>query len=482
VGIDDRGTPSAALSRCWQSGSVAEAFPPFGDIALNATERIAHFIATTRYQDVPAPVLAASRTIILDGIANVLAGSTQSVSEHVRRYVDRLGGRPECTVVGAAFKTNPPLAAFANGAAMHVLDYEPQGIPSTHGTSTLLPGIVALAEVNGASGRALLTAFAVGWEIQQRIAMAARRAESRPFHPPGIYGPPASAAACANLLSLDEHQTRMALGIGASRTGALFANNGTMTKCTHPGNSTRMGVEAALLAADGFTANDAIFETERGYVETIFGGEFDWDALLDGLGSRWNLAQHGFNIKRYPAQIAMQWATEAVVLLKEKNGIRADDVEWLELEVSSRRPGLSRPAPATGLDGKFSFEYVAAVALTQEQVGIDSFSDAVRFSAPVEAALKKIRLKPNPDISTSTLEQWAQARAGLKDGRVLVERCDAYRGSSRNPIGREAHLVKVRDCMRRVLAEPAMERLIALVEQLDDLADAGVLARALVGE
>jgi 2-methylcitrate dehydratase PrpD len=449
---------------------------------LDATARIARFIASTRYESVPPAVREATRTIILDGIANVLAGSTQAVSEHVRRYVDRLGGRPDCTVVGAGFRTNAPLAAFANGAAMHVLDYEPQGIPSTHGTSTLLPGILALAEVNASSGRGLLTAFAVGWEVQQRIARAARRAESRPFHPPGIYGPPAAAAACANLLGLDEHKTRMALGIGASRTGALFANNGTMTKCTHPGNSTRMGCEAALLAADGFTANEAIFEAERGYVETLFGADFEWDALLDGLGSSWNLQQHGFNIKRYPAQIAMQWATEAVVLLKEKNAIRAEDVEWLELEVSSRRPGLSRPAPATGLDGKFSFEYVAAVALTQEQVGIDSFSDAVRFSAPVEAALKKIRLKPNPDISTSTLEQWAQARAGLKDGRVLVERCDAYRGSARNPIGRDAHLVKVRDCMRRTLTEPAMERLIGLVERLEELPDSRVLARALVGE
>jgi aconitate decarboxylase len=241
-------------------------------------------------------------------------------------------------------------------------------------------------------------------------------------------------------------------------------------------------VEAAMLAADGFTANDSIFETGRGYVETLFGDAFEWDALLDGLGTQWNLQQRGFNIKRYPAQIAMQWATESVVLLREKNKIHADDVEWLELEVSSRRPGLSRPAPATGLDGKFSFEYVAAVALTQDQVGIDSFSDAVRFSTPVEAALKKIRLKPNPDISTSTLDTWAQARAGLKDGRVLVERCDAYRGSARNPITRDAHLVKVRDCMRRVLPEVKMERLIGLIDGLDDLQDARVLVRALVGE
>ena len=249
-----------------------------------------------------------------------------------------------------------------------------------------------------------MTAFAVGWEVQQRLVMAARKAESRPFHPPGIFGPPAAASGCAKLLGLPEDKVRMALGIAASRTGGLFANNGTMTKSTHPGNAGRMGVEAVLLAADGFTANDSIFETPRGYVETIFGDDFDWDALLGGLGEQWNVQRHGFNIKRYPAQIGMQWATECVALLREKNGIRADDVEWLELEVSAKRAADSNPAVATGLAGKFSFEYCAAVALTQDHVGIDSFTDAVRFSAPVEAALKKIRLKPNPDIPTSTMD------------------------------------------------------------------------------
>ncbi len=448
---------------------------------MNATEQIARFIAKTAYEDIPRPVLDATRTIILDGIANILAGSRQPVLEHIRHYVDRMGGRPDCTVVGASFRTNPPLAAFANGAAMHVLDYEPQGIPSTHGTSTLLPGILALAEVNGASGRAVVTAFAVGWEVQQRIAMAARNAESRPFHPPGIYGPPACASGCANLLGLQEEKVRMALGIAASRTGGLYANNGTMTKSTHPGNSGRMGVEAALLAADGFTANDSIFETPRGYVEVIFGDAFEWNALLGGLGEQWNVERHGFNIKRYPAQIGMQWGTECVALLREKNGIRAEDVEWLELEVPSSRAAVSNPAPATGLAGKFSYEYCAAVALTQDQVGIDAFTDAVRFSAPVEAALKKIRLKPNPDIPTPTTTTWVQARAGLTDGRVLVERCDAFRGSVRNPITRDAHLVKVKDCMSRALPGPAIERLIGLVDGLEDLKDARVLARALVG-
>src|SRR5688572_2278959 len=390
-----------------------------------------------------------------------------------------MGGRPDCTVVGASFRTNAPLAALANGAAMHVLDYEPQGIPSTHGTSTLLPGILALAEVEGASGRDVITAFAIAWEVQQRIAMAARNAKSRPFHPPGIYGPPSAASGCAKLLGLPHDKVRMALGIACGRTGGLYANNGTMTKSTTPANSGRMGVEAALLAADGFTANDSIFEAPRGYVDVLFGDAFEWNTLLDGLGEKWNLQQHGFNIKRYPAQIGMQWVTEAVVLLREKNGIRADDVEWLELEVPEERAeNTSVPQPATGLAGKFSCEYCAAAALTQVEVGIDTFSDPVRFSAPMEATLKKIRVKANPEIETASTKTWVLARAQLKDGRVVTERCDAFRGSSRNPIDRESHLVKVRDCMRRALPEAAMERLIGL----DEVEDARVLVRALVAD
>jgi hypothetical protein len=77
---------------------------------------------------------------------------------------------------------------------------------------------------------------------------------------------------------------------------------------------------------------------------------------------------------------------------------------------------------------------------------------------------------------------WAQARAQLKDGRIITERCDAYRGAARNPITPEQHLVKVRDCMRRALPEPAMERLIGMVQRLDELDDARALAKALVGE
>lgn len=143
---------------------------------------------------------------------------------------------------------------------------------------------------------------------------------------------------------------------------------------------------------------------------------------------------------------------------------------------------MSNPAPPTGLAGKFSYEYCAAVALTQNQVGIDAFTDEVRFSNAVEALLRKIRLKPNADIPRSTRGTWVEARAGLKDGRIVSERCDAFRGSVGNPISRDIHLMKVKDCMSRALPGPAIERLTGLVDGLEDLKDVRVLARGLVGE
>ena len=98
----------------------------------------------------------------------------------------------------------------------------------------------------------------------------------------------------------------MALGIAASRTGGLFANNGTMVKATHPGNAARMSTEAALLARRGFLSHDAIFESPRGYVSVLFDDRFDWDGFLADAGTVFHLVDPGFNIKRYPAQIGMQ--------------------------------------------------------------------------------------------------------------------------------------------------------------------------------
>jgi 2-methylcitrate dehydratase PrpD len=438
---------------------------------MGVTEELAQFITDTRYEALPSRLVEAAKIAILDGIGNMLAGATQPLVELVSRHIQTMGGTPTCSVVGRGYKTNPAQAAFANGVSLHCLDFEIQGSPPTHGTSACLPPALALGEVSGITGKRLIEAYVVGWEVQARLRHAAARADLRGFHPPGLFGPMGAVAASARVLALNQQQVCMALGIAASHTGGLTANTGTMVKSTHPGAAARHGVEAALLASEGFISHGAILEAPQGYVEVLFGETFDWELLTRDLGTTFQLVESGFNIKRYPAQIFMQWPIEAVCTLQQKYHLRLEDVAYLELEVPQARGDRSIPQPKSGLEGKFSFEYCGAVALAYGRVDLDSFSDATRFSPQVEEALRKVRLKFNPAIPADPRRTWAVARIGTKDGQVYSEQCRSYRGAVANPMSREERLEKVRMCASRVLSSEDTERIITQVEALEELDD-----------
>ena len=444
------------------------------------TETLARFVTDTSYDKLPADVVAAAKIAIFDGIANMLAGATQPLSAIIVNYLKQIGGNPQSTVVGHDFKTSAPSAAFANGVFLHCLDYEIQGQPVAHGTSNILPPALAVAEISGASGQRLIEAYVIGWEINARLRKASKECDTRGYHPPGLIGPLSAAAASAKVLGMDAAGVRMAMGIAASHTGGLTANTGTMVKSTHPGNAGRTGVESALLAQAGFESRDGILEAARGFVETLFGDAFEWDALTGDLGKQWQLVDPGYNIKRYPAQIFMQWVIEAALTLRQRHEFRPEDITYVELEVPGKHERSGHAGAAkSGLDGKFDFAYCGAVAIADGQVNIDSFSDSKRFSPTLESILKKVRIKRNPDIPKDPPDNWAVARVGLSDGREISETCRHYRGSIANPMNREERLAKLRDCAKYSLDSADVERVIGMAEPLESLSDVRALMSVL---
>ena len=277
-------------------------------------------------------------------------------------------------------------------------------------------------------GNRVITAYVLGWEIQGRLRAASAPATAPGYHPPGLVGPLGGAAAAAKTVGLDADQTLMALGIAASRTGGLTANTGTMVKSTHPGNAARMGAEAAILAGMGYTASDEVLESPVGYAAAIFGGEFNWDVATGGLGASWRLVDPGFDIKRFPAQVYMQNAIEAALNLREQNGVDPNNIE--QVTIRRRGRGHSGPVPRSGLDGKFSVEYCAAAALLDGHVGIDTFTDARRFSPDMEAIAGSHRQWSRKDRSRA--RRWPPPL--LKDGTTVSAECSAFTGSASNPM------------------------------------------------
>ena len=428
---------------------------------MNATKILSQFVASSRYDYF---VIEAAKIAILDGVANMLAGSTQELASIVGRYVQDMGGSTRSSVVGWGFKTNAPSAAFANGVFGHCLDFEIQGYPPTHGTSSCLPAALALGEERHTNGKAIIEAYVMGWEIQGRLRAASAAFSNPAYHPPGLVGPLGGAVAGAKVLGLDAWHIQMAMGIAASRTGGLTANTGTMVKSTHTGNAARMGAEAAILAAAGYTSSDSILEAPNGYSDALFDGNMDWEILTNGLGVSYRLVDPGFDIKRFPAQVHMQNPIEAVLNLLESHSLRADDVENLTVHTGGR--GHSGSLPASGLDGKFSIEYCAAAALLDGKVGIETFTDDRRFSPDMEETLGKIQVKPSNQDSAVV-----KVTALLKDGRSAEAECRGFRGSAQNPMSREERMDKVIDCVGRVLTDQDADRLVSLIEDLENVAD-----------
>ena len=429
--------------------------------ATGATATLALLISELRYEDLSLQAVAAAKVGILDGVAVMLAGSTfHPLASVMAGYVKEMGGTPRCSVVGWGFRTSAPSAAFANGSFGHSLDFEPQGFPRTHGTSSCLPTALALGEEARASGRDIILAYVLGWEVQHRLRAASGRAPG--YHPPGLVGPMGGAAAAASVLGLDAEQTRMALGIAATRTGGLTANTGTMTKSTHPGNAARMGAEAGILARAGFTSNPDVLEAPNGYAYALFRGEMEWDLVTGRAGTDFRIVDPGFDIKRFPAQITMQWPIEAVLNLREIHSLSPEEVEHLTLEL--RSSGHSGPFPISGLDGKFSVEYCAAAALLDGRVNIETFTDERRFAPDMEAMLPRMSVSPWD-------RNHARATARLRNGRTLSAECIHFRGSVQNPMTREERLDKYRYCAGHALSDQDAERLLGLLERLEAVED-----------
>jgi 2-methylcitrate dehydratase PrpD len=448
------------------------------------TKRLADCVVSVNYDSLPPEVTAVAKTVTLDGIGNMLAGSVQPLGEILIKFVQSMGGVPTATVIGTQVMTNAAYAAFANAAFCHSMDYEAMWWPPTHPTSPVLPALLALSEQEGLSGKRVLEALIAGFEVQGRLNITVDWIQDpyAYFHPPGTIGVVGSAAACAKLLGLDAWKTRMAIGIAASRAGGIWANSGTMTKSQHSANSARSGVESALLARAGYTSNEDVLESKTGgFVKLFFGDEADLEMIVRDFGSPYRMVDPGLTFKKYPAQTTTHWCIDAALELRNRHRFAPADIAEVSVVVGDPNWSAQWLNPKSGLDGKFSIHYTVALALIDGKVVIDSFTDERRFASDMEQLLGKIRVREDKSIPPGLdfPNTWAIVTVNLKDGRALSARCDKPKGRGGNPLTRDEVLAKFRDCGRRVLSDEAIDRVITQVDELDRLKNTGELFSAL---
>lgn len=440
---------------------------------MGLTGDLCTIIHSTRYETLGDECVARVKAAIQDGVAVALAGCKEKPVALAIAHAKHLGGAPQAAVWGNGFKGSVVQAANINAMATHVLDFEPMWSPPTHSVSPTVPVAFALAELNGASGRDLITAVAKGLEIQGRLQYAGNQfaPEDLRFHPPGVAGVFGSAIVAAHLLNLDVDRMRAALGIAASRAGSLLANVGSMTKCTHCGNAAAGGLEAALLAQSGFSASRDVLEAHKGVIAAFYQDGFDAERLL-GYGKPWRVVDPGLAIKLFPSQFGTHYAINAALDIHQLAG-DASRIKSARI-VSPVMKYVDRPRPATGLDGKFSLQYAAAAAMLDGKVGIDTFTDERRFRPDMVAMLDRITLVQDASIVGDFHHMHISIDAELDNGERVSALCRSPKGAWGAPMGPADHRAKLLDCFNRALAPAQVGELSGLFEKLETLDAAGV--------
>ena len=417
---------------------------------------------------------AAARAL-LDTIGVMLAGASEPAAASVQQVVAQESSGLQCSVLGTGLRTSATNAALANGTAAHAHDYDDMCFVSlAHPSAPLVAAGLAIAERSGATGRALLEAYVVGFEIEARLGRAMNpRHYQRGWHCTSTLGTIGAAAAASRLLGFDARVIGHALAIAASEASGLKENFGTMVKPLHAGLAARNGVLAALLAQAGMTASGSAIEGPQGFLAAMDSESSALRPFIANLGERWETLDSGITVKLYPSCAATHPALDALLDLKRRDGFDAADVDRIDIGVDAITPTvLLHEHPSTGLEGKFSMPFCAAAAVVDAHVGLATFTPD-RLADPVVAGMRErvaMHVDPSLDAGAPPLTQ-ARVQVTLKDGRVLGAVANGARGYPDRPATSDQLAAKFLSCAGVALSETRARAALAALQCIDSAAD-----------
>jgi len=449
------------------------------------TKALARFVIETKASDIPETILAGARNALTDTLGVALAGTLEPVADIAAHWVRDLGAKPQATFWGHDLATSVAEAAFANGVCAHALDFD-DSHPSLRGhpSATMVPTALAVGEVAAAPGEEVLAAYALGLEIAGKLARGLGHGHFlRGWHTTATIGVFSSTAVAARLWGLDANGLQRAWGLAASQMSGLVRNFGTMTKSFHAGHAARCGVLSVWMVRHGFTADSAIFDGKGNALDTYRGGD-DGEALSElvgSLGQPWEMAEPGIYVKRWPCCYSNHRAVGGLLTLIEKHGLQADEVTEVAIGfLPGTDTALVSYNPKTGLEGKFSIEYVAAAILLDGKLTLETFADAMVQRSRVRELMRKVRRYPIADDKLySGVVGYTDVTVQTPRGRFEI-RVDRVPGSPAWPMTETDRAGKFMDCAARVLGASGAERLLDLAQRCRTLADIRELAQATV--
>ncbi|MBO7173044.1 MAG: MmgE/PrpD family protein [Burkholderiaceae bacterium] len=393
----------------------------------------------TELSDIPTDVIEIAKLGITDFFGVAYAGTDMPVAQNVRAYLDTIGMRQgPAVLLGRHERADMIAASLFNATAGHALDFDDVSWATIgHPSVVVAPCAIACGQALQADGAAVLRAYILGVELMHQIARwTMPQLSERGWHTTPANGVFGTATVAALLLGLNEEQFTNALAIAATRAFGVRANFGSQTKALHAGLCAQSGIECALLAQHGITGRDNAIEALDGYAQCL-ADPIDAENVKVDFCEFWDLRETGLVIKQYPCCSGTHPTLDVWDDFLNEHPLSADDIDSIYSGVSLLGPReLSCHHPINCVQAKFSLEYAIAARLIHGEVGITTFTDEKVLDPRIQAFMKKVDMRIDPELEKLGFIGTApiRMRITLTNGETIALSNDLAMGNPEKPL------------------------------------------------
>ncbi len=441
---------------------------------MTLIEELAEYAASRTFGDLSGSAVKQLKIRILDSLGCGIGALEAPPIKSLRGVLSEFGGAPFCTMIGGG-KSAPDSACFINGSLIRYLDFNDSYLAkdeTCHPSDNLAP-ILAATEYAGESGKDMLVSLAVAYQVQCRLSeIAPVRAKGFDHTVQGSY---AVAAGASRALKLDPQRTANALAICGTALNALrVTRTGKLSQwkgLAYPFMASS-AIRGTFLAKDGVTGPLEVFEGNKGFMESIAGPfQFDWHA--EGL----DLVTKTI-LKNYNAEIHSQSAIACILKLRNKQGLRGEDVDYAEVRIfdvayniiGGGEEGQKKEQIQTKEQADHSLPYILAVALLDGKVMPEEYEGERINSEDVQTLLRKIHIFPDSEYSARfPKEMPCSITVRTKSGRTLKESSIDYDGFVSRPFTWREVTEKFENLTLRYIDKDICSQMEKAVEKIDEL-------------
>ena len=449
--------------------------------SCSLNEEIAAWASFYRDDALPGSVVDSTKLRLVDIVGCMLGAVGHPDVVKTRAVAAEAFPGTQTRSIPFADGTSMAGAALINGTAALVLEFDDSHLESAlHSSSPVIAAALPVAHVQRCTGRAFITAVAIGNEMTCRLGLAAPgKFHQNGFHPTGIFGTFGAIYAVARCLSLDASKTADAIGIGGSLSSALMASweDGSAAKSLHAGFSALAAVNAAFCAKNGVSGPRGVFDGRLGFFKAHVQDEsypFAFGRVTDGLGDEWEALK--IAPKAYPCGHYIQPLIDAALALRRQHGIVPEQIDSISCSIPAHvvplvaEPAAEKRRPKTSFHARFSLQHCIAEAMIDGTLDRNSFDARNLQDRRYNALADKVHAVVDP-LATDRSQLGGRVEIELQDGRKAVFIVEHMRGMPQNPMTTDDIVRKFRCNVGDLMPDKQSDRIVDMIMSLERLND-----------